>query len=327
MPKFVVNHEYVPVSVYFIENFLKDASGIFLKVYLYALNLAQNGIEIDNGTIAEELNILESDVLQAFTYWQNVGMLVEDSGVVEFCAEPVIDEPEPKIIPSKESTSGEKKVYDSVEVAKKISENQDLSEMALLAQELLGKPLTTSEMETLYWFYDGMDFSTEAILLILDYCVAKDKRNMRYIEKVAVAWSEKGIKTPEQIMDYTSNEEKKNSFEYKLQRAMGIADRALSKAEEQYISTWHDQYGYDEEMILLAYEYCLLNTTKLSFPYMDKIIERWNKQGIRTKQEAEEDNNRFKKGSANAEKAKLNVYDDIFNHNKLERITRDEEED
>ena len=70
-------------------------------------------------------------------------------------------------------------------------------------------------------------------------------------------------------------------------------------------------------MILLAYEYCLINTSKLSFPYMNKIIERWHSQGIKTRAEAESDNKKYKTQSNSS-----NLYNDDFNHSELEKLTR-----
>ena len=63
---------------------------------------------------------------------------------------------------------------------------------------------------------------------------------------------------------------------------------------ETYLKTWHESYNMSEDMIALAYEYCIIQTAKLSFPYMDKIIERWYKQGIHDVLAAEEDNKNFK---------------------------------
>lgn len=318
MPKFVVSNECVLVSSYFIENCLKDASGIFVKVYLYALNLAEKGINQELSSIAQALDILESDVLQAFTYWKNIGMIIEENGIVEFCNTPITEAVQaiPSVQKNIQDTDSVKKSYDSLDIAKSISENQELSELVMLSQELLAKPLTSSELETIYWLYDGLGFSTEAILLITDYCITKEKRSVKYIEKVAIAWHEKGIKSPEQIMECISLEEQQNQIVFKLKKSMGINDRALSNAEEQYILKWYNELKTSEDMILLAYEYCLLNTSKLSFPYMDKIITGWSEQGITTKEDAENAKRSFKKG------AKKTVFDDSFNHTDLEKLTR-----
>lgn len=317
MPKFVINQEYVPVSSYFIEHFLKDANGAFVKVYLYALSLAHRGADVENTQIAEALNLLESDVLQAFVYWKDKGMIIEDSGVVEFCDKPVVLFSE-QIIEQDEEENLKKAKYDSIELARRIGEDQSLSELVMLAQELLSKPLTQAELETVYWLYDELGYSSEAILLLLDYCISRNKRSFKYIEKVAVTWHEQGLYTAQDIIEYINAEEEKSGYMYSIRKGMGISDRPLAKAEEEYINKWYETYGFSCDMILLAYEYCLINTSKLSFPYMDKIIERWNAQGITTVQLAQEDNKKHKSKSAPG----FNAYSDEFNHDELEKLTR-----
>lgn len=320
MPKFVINQEYIPVSAYFIENFLKDANGVFLKVYLYALNLAVKGIEVDTTTIAKELNLLESDVIQALDYWKSTNMVIEDSGVIEFCDKPIsIFEPQYEVCAVPEASSQiEQKHYNNIDLANVVSSNQSLSELFMLAQELLAKPLTQSDLDTIYWFYDELGFSTEAILVLLDYCISIDKRNLRYIETVAIAWHEKGITTAEQMMQYINEEKEKRDYLYQLKKAIGINDRPLSQTETDFITKWHDEYKIPDDMILLAYELCLINTSKLSLPYMDKIIGRWHTEGITTKDAALEDNKSFK----NRTNEKFNAYGDQFDHNGLENLTR-----
>lgn len=316
MPKFTLNNEFIPVSVYFVENCIKNVGGGFLKVYLYALGLAAKGVEVDTETIAKELEMLESDVLQAFAYWKSVGMIIEDGGVVEFLSKPQNEE----FFPIADQTAYQepkKTSYDSVEVAKKIAENNSLSEMVQVAQELLAKTLSPNELETLFWLNDELGFSAEAILLILDYCISKDKRNMRYIEKVAIAWHEKGIVSTDQIMENIQLEEEKNTTAYRLRKAMGIADRPITAPEDAFLTKWCDEYQIPEDMIMLAYESCLLNTSKLSFPYMDKIIERWHLEGINTRADAEADNQKYKKKSNQG-----GIYTDKFSHTDLERLTR-----
>lgn len=320
MPKFALNNEFVPVSVYFVENCIKNVSGSFLKVYLYALGLASKGIDADTQTIAKELDMLESDVLKAFNYWKSVGMIIEDEGVVEFLSKPQQDElfNTPEQTTYKEPETVKKSNYDSVEVAKKISQSSSLSEMVQLAQELLAKPLSPDELETLFWLNDELDFSAEAILLLLDYCISREKRNIRYIEKVAISWHEQGVISPEDIMEYIAREEEKNTTSYKLRKAMGIADRPITAPEEAYLNKWCEEFKIPEDMIILAYEFCLLNTSKLSFPYMDKIIERWHSQGIMTRAQAEEDNQKYKKKPTGGN----DIYKDKFSHSDLEALTR-----
>lgn len=319
MPKFTIHNEFIPVSMYFIENHLKDVPGIFLKVYLYALSLAGKDINLDINEIAQALDILESDVLKSFTYWKEAGMIIEENGIIEFLQKPLSHTQNTVFNQNIENQVVDtNNNYDSIAIAKRLSDNQSLSELVILTEDLMAKPLTPQELETLFWFHDELCFSTEAILLILDYCISRNKKNMNYIEKVAISWHENGIKTTEQIMEYIESEEKKNSVFYRLQKAMSIADRALSPAEEEYIKKWLEEYKTSDEMILYAYELCILNTTKLSFPYMDKIISRWNTQGIKTLDEAKADNKNFKNKSS----ASFNAFEDSFDHDTLEHLTQ-----
>lgn len=312
MPQFVLKHEYVPVSSYFIEHHMREANGTFVKVYLYALNLAFEGKNVETSYIAKQLNLLESDVMQALEYWKNAGILRERDGVIEFG-----DGTQPAQAAGEPEKPAEKP-YAMGAVAKAISEDSSLSDMMQFAQNILGKPISPQDAETLYWFYDKLGFSPEVVLMLLEYCVSKGKTNMKYIEKVAVTWSEMGIRELEQVNCFFEDEQKKSGYLYGLKKILGIKDRPLSQSEEQYLMKWRDVCGMSEEMVALAYEYCVMQTAKLSFPYMDKIIERWQKQGIKTVLQAEEDNRAFRAKNAGAPDSFGNGLD----HEELERLAR-----
>lgn len=183
---------------------------------------------------------------------------------------------------------------------------------------MLGKTLRNKDIETLYWFYDELGLSPEVITMLLEYCVSKDKRNMNYIEKVAISWHENGIVTIDAADRFINNEKEKSGYFYSLRKLFGIDNRSLSKTEETYLKSWRDDLGMDENMVGLAYEYCIMQTSKLSFPYMNSIIKRWNELGIHTVPEAERDHEDFKtKNKQN----NLDVYnDDDFNYAELEKI-------
>jgi DnaD/phage-associated family protein len=128
-----------------------------------------------------------------------------------------------------------------------------------------------------------------------------------------------GLSTSESVAQYIKNEETKTGFLYSIRKIMGISDRSLSQIEEKYLTKWHEELKMSEEMIALAYEYCIIQTAKLSFPYMDKIITRWNKEGISTISEAEEDNRQFKNRSKQEGTA---LQENSYDHTDLELLTR-----
>ena len=73
MPSFKTNMDFVPVSTEFIEKYMVRANGSYVKVYLYASYLAAKNEGAEQAEIASSLNLLESDVKNAFDYWKDTG--------------------------------------------------------------------------------------------------------------------------------------------------------------------------------------------------------------------------------------------------------------
>ena len=60
----------------FIDNYMVDANGEFVKVYLFLLrHLDDPCSSITISTIADCLNNTENDILRAFRYWEKSGLL------------------------------------------------------------------------------------------------------------------------------------------------------------------------------------------------------------------------------------------------------------
>ena len=309
MPQFTTEDAFVHVSFDFVENHLPKANATFVKIYIYLLMLAAKKEEKSFGDIAKELDILESDLVNAVNYWQEKGVLFADGEIVVLGRAHSLTEVQ----------EAPEEAQDAQNIAEIISSDEKLADMFMLSQELLGKTITEKDMQTIYWFYSDLKMPVEVILMLIEYCVSKGKNRMSYIEKVAVSWNEMGLNNVETVTNYLKSEEQKTGFLYSIRRLMGIADRSLSQIEEQYLTKWHDEFSMSEEMIALAYEYCIIQTAKLSFPYMDKIITRWNSVGIKTVTEAEADNKKFK----NRTRAKDTAFDDnSYDSGSLERLTR-----
>ena len=274
-----------------------------------ALALGVRSEEMSTAEMAGKLNLLESDVVNALEYWNKLGALKYSREQVSFGS----------AVSEVQESKPQKK--DMEEIRGVMTENPELADLCTLSQEILGKTLRNKDIETLYWFYDELGLSPEVITMLLEYCVSKDKRNMNYIEKVAISWHENGIVTIDAADRFINNEKEKSGYFYSLRKLFGIDNRSLSKTEETYLKSWRDDLGMDENMVGLAYEYCIMQTSKLSFPYMNSIIKRWNELGIHTVPEAERDHEDFKiKNKQN----NLDVYnDDDFNYAELEKIMQD----
>ena len=285
MPNFKFNMDFVPVPKDFIEHIMPTANASFVMVYLYIMLLAQTGKNAGTAEIAKRLGLIESDVINAIKYWNKRGIL---SGT----GENIIIK---KSADEELSPENDKKSID--DIASVIDGNSALADLCAIAQETLGKTLANNDIETLYWFYDQLGFSPEVISMLLEYCVSMDKRNMKYIEKVAITWHENNIITMEDAQAYITRASKKDEFTASLRKLFGISDRNLSKTESLYLETWRDEFKMSADMVGLAYEYCIMAISKLSFPYINTILKRWAEQGIRTIPDAERDHEKYRQQS------------------------------
>ena len=282
MPSFKLNMDFVPIPKDFIEHIMPSANASYVMVYLYIMLLASTNKSADTNEIAKKLGLIESDVVNAIKYWNEKGIF-SGTGDTIIIKRSVDEEISP------ETT---KKPVE--EVSQIIDGNSALSDLCAIAQEILGKTLGNNDLETLYWFYDQLGFSPEVITMLLEYCVSMNKRNMKYIEKVAITWHENNITTMDEAQSFIMGATKNDEFISSLRSLFGITDRNLSKTEKLYLKSWRDELGMSADMVGLAYEYCIMATSKLSFPYINTILKRWAEQGIKTIPEAEKDHEQYK---------------------------------
>ena len=130
---------------------------------------------------------------------------------------------------------------------------------------------------------------------------------MSYIEQVALSWNERGINTLEEADSFMCEQSQREQSYASLKRIFGINSRDLTNIEQNYLKTWTSVYNMSEEMIALAYEYCILRINKLSLPYMNRIIENWFENGIHTIADAEADNENFKNKQDSEKSENFNI--------------------
>ena len=297
MPFITKAPDYILLEKDFVLNKMPVANAAYVKVYLYILALS--GSSLEYSAIANAFSMLESDVVNAVKYWTEQGVLSENNGTITFgktqSAQP--ETPAQPVHNEESRITVKKSDYTASQISDAVIAIPALRDMLAVSEELLQKPLNPSEMETLYWFYDGLGLSPEAILMLIEYCVSKGKPRLSYAEKVALSWCERGLVTPEDISRYLRDSERADEDIKYIADKMGIGGRPLASGEEQYFSKWLGEFNMSREMILLAHEYCLMQTGKLSFPYIDKILERWHNDGIFTTAAAEEEHTKHKSKS------------------------------
>ena len=189
--------------------------------------------------------------------------------------------------------AGQRPSYGEQDVLSAMDSDNEFRLLYGEVQRLLGRNLNTEELKILLSFVRYLGFPAEVISLLVSYCKdrARQKGNLRNpslrtIEKEAYAWAEQGIDTLEEAAAYIQLQNARNSRMAHLMRILQIRGRSLTQAEERYASAWLEM-GFDDGAIALAYERTCLNTGGMNWPYMNKILTRWNDAGYKTAEQAQ----------------------------------------
>lgn len=160
-----------------------------------------------------------------------------------------------------------------------LKQNEEVSQLLYIAEQYLAKTLTPTEMQKIFFFYDELHMSADLIEYLVEYCVSRGRKSMRYIETVALAWTKDGVTTVEMARDASSRFSKDY---YTILKAMGISGRNPVENEISYIDTWRKTYSFDLELIQEACSRTVLSTGQPSFQYADKILSGWKKKNVHT---------------------------------------------
>ena len=297
----------------FIDNYMPEANGEFVKVYIYLLRSLSNApVSFSLEQMADRLLCTERDILRALKYWakqellvldftdsdklcgiallspdkhtenaSSVSASVETVSTVEQSAIQAASAPSAAVEPSVPTgkASSDKKQELTPERIRELKQNEEIIQILYIAEQYLGKTLSPTESQKLLFFYDGLGLSADLIEYLLEYCVSHNHKSIRYIEKVAIAWAEEGITTVEQAKRSNS---RYNKEYFAILKALGITNRNPVETEITLMDTWLKTYCFSMEIIQEACNRTVLQTGQASFQYTDKILEGWKKKEVKT---------------------------------------------
>ncbi|MDE5939239.1 MAG: DnaD domain protein [Lachnospiraceae bacterium] len=307
------------ISNRFIDEYMQAANDAQLKIYLYLIRMMNARLDTSIGTIADKFNYTEKDVVRALEYWERnallaldydsqrniVGIHLLDSGASApspvsptMATYPTVSAPFPSVAapaphiaaacpsvnaavpgqPQIRPFSVEKPNY-TADQLRDFKANEDTSRLLFVAEQYLKKPLSANDMRTILFIMDKLGFSEDLTDYLIQYCVDRGKRDLRYIEKVAISWAEQGITTQKQAASLAGKYDK---AVYEIMRALG-KNNIPTEAEVAYIDRWRKLYGFENDVILTACERTVLATDSHRFEYADSILTSWHKAGVHHK--------------------------------------------
>ena len=262
---------------------LKLASGKAVKVLIYFMKYRRAP------ECPDDIGVTSEDVEDALSYWEQLGVLKKADGAdraVRKAAnasavmpqEPVkIIAPPPAKAPEKPVIKPQKALLPT-EIAERIAASEEIEFLFKSAEQSLGRVLTFDDQRTILWFYDHLGMSADIIIMLIAYCCSVGRGNMAKIEKIALDWHEKNITTHEQAENVILAMQKAFSFEGKVQSRLKLQSK-LTASQKKYIGDWANM-DVTLDMVELAYDKTVDGIGKPSFNYMDKILRKWNENGI-----------------------------------------------
>ena len=244
----------------FINEFLPDAPGDCVKVFLFGLMYAQYDQQIDSRTMALTLGITEKDVDNAWKYWESKGLvkLTPDSkgGIEEIEFIRQIDLFYGKTLEESYPVSGAEKredaaahpgetagdVQDAEESADSIIErliNRQLRDMFGKYEMLTGRTLSTHEAGKLTDSIKVYNIEPDVLDFAIDYCIGIDKTSIDYICKVALRWTEEGARDVGAVKMMLDRRSKRNDAYRKVFAELGF-NRLPNPADREIMDRWFD---------------------------------------------------------------------------------------
>ena len=294
------NSGFTCISNTFIDDFMKDANGEYVKIYLYLLRcLNREDYDFSISQLADCLDHTEKDIMRAFTYWEKVGLLrleySEDNELSGIYLEDVngsgsFTSVNYTAAPSVATTAGAPAVSNnactvpfrpsySADQLDAFKDQAAVSDLLFATQTYLKRPLSSTDTNTLLFWYDGLHMSVDLIQYLVETCIDNGHSSIHYMDTVARNWAEDGITTVE---DARKSSSEHNNAIYSIKRALGIGNRDLVESEINYIDKWVNSFCFDLDIIREACERTIASTNKPSFKYADSILTRWHKASVRS---------------------------------------------
>ena len=242
----------------FINDYLPYAQAEFVKVYLYGLYKCNDASSFDNTleNFARHLNMSEEDVIGAFEYWQEQGLVqVMNTHPIQV-----------RFIPLK-NVLNSTKLY-------KVEKYQTFNRQA---QEIFeGKrEISKTEYSEYYDFLERYHMEQEALLMIMRYCVESKESGVgyNYILTVARNWANEGITTCKAVEERLSSFENKSPELQEVFNAVGIKRRPYVE-ERALMDKWLNDYGFNLDVILHIAKF-IRKKGRFSFERLDSMLTKY----------------------------------------------------
>lgn len=347
------------VSNVFIDEYMSNANGEFVKIYLYLLRCMNSpDPAISISAMADKFEHTEKDIKRALNYWERMHLLRleydREENLTGVCfvdsedsipasednlpemhtasTEPVSEEVSEKAETAQQTTKEDvqqtpaSKQY-SAEDIRNFRKDENVAELIFITERYLGRPLTPTDTNSILYWNDSLGFSLDLIEYLIEYCVSRGHTSIRYIEKVALAWAEANVQTVEQAKQISTLH---SQLYFSVLKAFGISGRNLVASEMELIDKWKNVYEFSSELILEGCKRTMQAIHQPNFNYTDRILSEWRKSNVHSVEDIAKLDEAFQKRKSssahvqqvsNASKNKFNNFSQrSYDYDELEKM-------
>ena len=268
----------------FLDEYMPAANGEYVKIYLYLLRcLSSDQAELSLTLIADRFDHTEGDILRALKYWEKMKLVkLEYSDADSLSGIRLLNSGEAAgkaAVPEPASPKADAPASASQKIPPFSMEEQQ--QLLFICEQYLGKTLSSTEVARICYFHDVLGFSADLIEYLVEYCVSRRHKSLRYIESVAMAWHKEGYTSASEAKEHTTTYSKAY---FSILKAFGIRE-----------------YGLSLELITEACGRTMAAIHQPSFEYADKILSTWKKENVSSLSEVKALDARHRSSKAGAE--------------------------
>lgn len=297
-----------------VDKHIKIATSLQIKTLLYILR--HSGEEISVEEISKALSKHTEDISDSLQYWIELGIIKQshegdknlntENNFSIFSPE-ISKTPEKKAQhPVKLRMPSRPQKPDIAFLAKRLKESEEIAYLIEESERILARPLSNSDSATLLMLHDTDGLPTDVILMLVQYAFSIDKGNLRYIEKIGIKWAAEEINTLKKAEQKIRSLDDMHKAWKRIVEITGIDYHSPTEKEKKFSNCWINEWHMPVDLIRLAYELCVDNIGKVTFSYINKILDGWYKNGYKSLEEAKNSlnnkkNNKKLKKNSNSE--------------------------
>lgn len=229
--KQLIDNGYTCLDNKFILNYLPSAPDKCVAVYLLGLALSSSdGADNSCQTIAQKLQMSCQDVLDAFVYWEEMGLVY-------------LSHDQPQRVTYLEITN-------NVSALKAIDVKKYAKFSKQLQAIITGRMINTSEYNQYYLFLEKSTFEPEALLAVAKYSVEVmgEKISYQYVLAVARNLSKLGATTLQTVNERLNNHQKHDDDLKVLFKTLKLS-RKFEYHDRECYDKWTSQFGFTLDVI------------------------------------------------------------------------------